>query len=288
MIRIPVLFLLLLAQSALGVPGQMQPPAAPPGLHVELRTAADRHTFHLSEIVPLEIVFQSSRPATYSLELADGWNSAPGQDRMLVQPGETVIRRLEGYGIVCCASHRAALTATPAVYAYDLTDLVRFTEPGEYQVQYSSRRVFAGPPTPGDAGASDLVVRSNVITLTVVDDEAGWTGRALRAALDVLPDGPFDRFTLGVATLLASFHRGPLSKSLVTSLTAYRQLRQLDTPLAIHERVWRLRMPESVPISEARRSRVPPSPLSLQPRPEDERRAVERERHDQRGRTSRR
>jgi len=89
MIRLSVFILVSLMQSATGVEGPLPKPTSPPGLEVVLRPANNKTTFHLSEIVPLEVVFRAAKPATYSIEIADHWSRAPAADRFLVEPSLT-------------------------------------------------------------------------------------------------------------------------------------------------------------------------------------------------------
>jgi hypothetical protein len=90
MIRLPLLVLL---QLAIGVTGPLPTPTAPPGLAIELRTVANRTTFRLSELVPLEVVFRPTKDDTFSIEIADDWNRAPAADRFLIEPRQSVIDR---------------------------------------------------------------------------------------------------------------------------------------------------------------------------------------------------
>ena len=110
MMRLSIVLLAVL-QSALGVEGPLPAPVAPPGLEVELRVAGERTTFRLSEPVPVEVSFRASKPSTYRIEIADGWNGAPTTDRFVVEPGQSVIDREVWWlpGFTCCDSRRPFL-----------------------------------------------------------------------------------------------------------------------------------------------------------------------------------
>src|SRR5215469_4825334 len=62
----------------------------PEGLRVELRTRDDKSTYHLYENIPIDLIFSSSNPATYSIELSEGMNAAGGTNRFVVEPLDTV------------------------------------------------------------------------------------------------------------------------------------------------------------------------------------------------------
>jgi len=184
MIRAPLLLFISLVQSAFAAVGPLRAQSPPAGLEVQLRTAANKTTFQLFEIVPLEVTFRSSKPSTYSIELADGWNPAAAADRFLVEPGDDVIDRQAWTrpGTVCCDSRRAFLTSTPSVHSDELTDFLRFTRPGHYRIQYTSRRVFSGPPT-REYKPSDILVHSNVLAITITEGDADWADRLLPTVL---------------------------------------------------------------------------------------------------------
>lgn len=238
--------LLSLMQLAIGSVGPLPPPTAPAGLHVQLRTVANRTTFRLSEIVPLEVAFRSSGPSPYSIELADKWNAAPATDRFLVEPSESVIDRHVWWleGIVCCNSRRALLTSTSSVYSHELTDVLRFTEPGEYRIQYSTRRVFRGMPAVGYE-PSDMLVRSNVILIRIIEDDPRWLYEVLRAALAGVKTPPPIKERQGYPPLPLrdSLQPARASDAMIRYRNAARQLRMLDTPEAIRARVAGIQLP---------------------------------------------
>ncbi len=243
MIRLPLL-LITLTQSAIGVVGPLPSPTAPAGLEVQLRTAGNKTTFQLSEVVPVEVVFRTSRASTYSIEIADGWNSAAATDRFHVEPGHSVINRHTWgrVGTLCCNSRRAFLTSTPAVYGHELTDLLRFTEPGNYRIQYTTRRVFTGPLVRAD-DPSDMLLRSNIVTITITADDPRRLDEALPAALAGVEAPPLSELPKLPLPLPGSLERPTRSAAMLRYRRADRQLRLLDTPDAIRARVAVLRMP---------------------------------------------
>jgi hypothetical protein len=234
-----VAILLSLMQSAMAVSGPLPAPAAPPGLQVELRTASGKNTFRLSEIVPLEVALRSSTPSTYWIELADGWNWAPNADRFLVEPSTTILDRSPYASLItCCDSLRRQLTSKAAVYQHELTDFLRFTEPGEYRIQYTTRRVFGGPAN-RKFDPSDMLIRSNVLTITVTDDEPQWLDVTLADALRELAGSRASRDSDGLTVMPSQRPRASTATIMATAKLrrAERQLRMLDTPEAIRARV---------------------------------------------------
>lgn len=251
MMRLSMVLLAVL-QSALGVEGPLPAPVAPPGLEVELRAVGSRTTFRLSEPVPVEVSFRSSTPSTYRIEIADGWSVAPTTDRFTVAPGRSVIDRQVWWlpAFTCCDSRRPLLRATPAVYEYELTDLLRFTEPGEYRVQFSTRRIFTATRA-GRTDSSDLVVRSNVLTIHVIEDDPKWLDEMLSTALAGVTAEPSasERRALPRLPSQGSLVKPTVSDAMRRYIAATRQLRLLDTPAAVSARVARIVMP---PVEEAR------------------------------------
>lgn len=224
----------------------MPPPAVPPGLEVELRTVANKTTFRLSELIPLEVAFRVTGDQAFSIEIADGWHGAPTTDRFLIAPPETVISRNVWWlrGTVCCDSRRSLLTPVPAVYPHELTDFIRFTQPGEYRIQYATRRVFPGPPVHA-YDTSAMLVASNVLTVTIIEDDSRWVADMLPIALEDADPAPVmnELRQAPALPLRGSLKPAVASDAMVRYRRATSQLRMLDTPAAIEARVSRLPMP---------------------------------------------
>lgn len=238
--------LMVALQFAIGVAGPLPTPTAPAGLEVELRTVANRTTFGLSELVPLEVAFRVAGDAAFSIEIADGWNSAPAADRFLIEPRQSVIDRNVWWrkGIVCCDSRRSRLTSAPAVYPHELTDFVRFTKPGEYRIQYTTRRVFNGPPIRA-FDPSAVLVSSNTLTIRIIEDDPRWIQDVLPTALASADPTPVMSELRELRNLpqRGSLEPPVASSAMLRYRQATRQLRMLDTPEAIQARVSHLRLP---------------------------------------------
>jgi hypothetical protein len=194
----------------------------------------------------LEVAFRATGDDPFSIEIADGWHRAPAADRFLIEPRQSVIDRNVWWlqGIACCDSRRGLLTTAPAVYPHELTDFVRFTQSGEYRIQYATRRVFTGPPT-RTFDPSAMLVRSNVLTIRIIEDDPRWIQ-------DVLPTALAGADPTPVMSELRELRRLPERGSLAPPVASHamvryrhatRQLRMLDAPKAIQARVSLLRMP---------------------------------------------
>ena len=246
MIRDSLSVVFAVLQAAIGFVGPLPEPSTPSGLEIELRTVGGKAEFRLSEIVPLEIAFRATGALAYSLETADGWNHAPAQDRFLVDPGQEVISRNVWWmagAIVCCDSKRNFLSSVPTIVNHELTDFLRFTQAGQYRVQYTTRRVFAGRQVRA-YDPSALLVRSNVITIRIIPDDPEWLRAALPRALAGVDAAPPRREFYEQANRLPSSRlKPPPSTAMRRYQRALRELRLLDTPEAIRARVSRLKVP---------------------------------------------
>jgi hypothetical protein len=214
MIRDSLSVVFAVLQSAIGFVGPLPDPSTPSGLEIELRTVGGKTEFRLSEIVPMEIAFRVTGTTPYSIETADGWNHAPAQDRFIAEPGQEVIGRnvwWMGGAIICCDSKRNFLSSIPTIVNHELTDFLRFTQPGQYRLQYTTRRVFAGRQVRA-YDPSALLVRSNIITIRIIPDDP----QANRL--------PSSRLKPPPSTAMRRYQR------------ALRELRMLDTPEAIRAR----------------------------------------------------
>ena len=149
-------------------------------------------------------------------------------------------------GIACCDSRRAFLTSTPAVYAHELTDYLRFVQPGEYRIQYETRRVFEASPIRGFE-PSDLLVRSNIIRIKIIEDDPRWLEGTLAASLAVVDAPPplSELLALPRLPMQGSLQAPILGEALVRYRRAAQQLRMLDTPEAIRARVARIQLPSA-------------------------------------------
>ena len=170
----------------------------PTGLNFELRTQNGRAIYHFYETIPVEMVFSSSQATTYSIELEERRNHV-GQDyKFEVQPIDKALLakpNLLTRGFECCDSHRPYLSASPIVLRKELTDFLRFEEPGTYRIFVTTRRVLRGKGNSNSKNemdryikVSDFTLTSNLLTLTILPDDPEWDNRQLSDMLRRLHD----------------------------------------------------------------------------------------------------
>jgi hypothetical protein len=163
----------------------------PAGLKLLLKTKDDRQTFHLFETIPIELQFSSSRLATYSIELDEAMNFAGWTHKFEVEPADAVLlTQLEwsSHGVVCWDSNRRYLSEQPTVFKRELTDYLRFEKAGTYRLFFTTRRAFRGPGKYSDFAASEMLLTSNVLTLTILPDDPEWDAQRFTATLQTLDD----------------------------------------------------------------------------------------------------
>jgi hypothetical protein len=163
----------------------------PPGMQLLLRTKEAKLTFHLFETIPIELVFSSTVPSTYSIELDETMNFAGGTDYYNVEPAQSTLLAWQAWGqrgVICCDSDRHLLSKEPMIFNRELTDYVRFEREGTYRVYLTTRRVFKGPRKYDDFKASTIVLTSNILTLTILPDDSEWDAQHLAETLCKLHD----------------------------------------------------------------------------------------------------
>ncbi len=222
----------------------------PPGVTVTLGTTGGKPTFHLFETIPIELIFQSSRPATYSIELDEVMNAAGQSNWFKVAPVQTVF--LPGFlvpGIVCCWTNRHYLSSEPTILKRELTDYLRFESAGTYSISYSTNRVFRGLGKKEDPRRSPLTVTSNVLTITILPDDPEWDALQLVDTLKKLEDPD-----VHARYAAAMRHAGKLQSETARNfynqahisqtefVRAQKALNVMDTQHAIRERIRLMRM----------------------------------------------
>jgi hypothetical protein len=224
----------------------------PDGVRFVLRTQNGRLQFHLFETIPIELVFSSSRPDTYTIELDELMNPAGATQEFEVQPQDTVLLTWRQWGLhsfVCCDSERRYLSQQPIIFRRELTDYVRFEKEGTYHLSLTSWRVFEGPRKSADYLSSKTPVISNVLTLTILPDDPEWNAQRLVECLRSLRD-PHVRANYN--KLKQTIDGNHLETGRDIALTnrlsqtefarAQKALNALDTEEAIRERVSLLNM----------------------------------------------
>jgi len=222
----------------------------PADLKFEFRTPDARSTFHLYELIPVEMVFTSSRPATYSIAMNEAMSWGAQRYRFEVDPVDAIIVYDTHYrkGIACCSYESLNLSSKPIVLQKELTDFLRFEKAGTYEVFATTERVFRihrvsraqQPRASGEETSTpSFTLTSNLLTLTIQPDDPQ---RDMQRLAEVLR-------TLHNQKALKDFQRG--NDDTTPWFRALRALGVLDTAAAMRERVaigplaednWPLRM----------------------------------------------
>jgi hypothetical protein len=219
----------------------------PAGVDLVLRTADGRSEFHLYENIPIELNFSSKRRLAYSIELDESMNFAGQANQFEVFPADTVLlpSAVTTFGgIMCCETNRRYLSSRPTTLKRELTDEFRFEKPGTYSVYFWTRRVFKGMGKRDDFDPSRLILTSNMLTLTILPDDAEWDARQLASVLEKLHDPQLKAkrdAMVKKAWATGSELGASFAFSNLAPQTEFEQARKalnaLDTDQAIRERV---------------------------------------------------
>ena len=234
----------------------------PAGVRVILRVKGARSTFHLYETIPIELDFFSSTPSGYSIELDETMNFAGSSNKFEVSGMDTVFLTRApnaNASAVCCASDKRYLTRHALTLKRELTDYLRFEKSGTYSVFFITNRVFRRLGKQGDFGPSRLALTSNILTLTILPDDAEWDSQQLATTLRKLSD-PHVK-----ANYLATVNRAKQLKtetdqdfaitnfvSQTELVTTQKSLNALDTDEAILQRVKMMEMVSKKDLAMAR------------------------------------
>ncbi len=232
----------------------------PEGVKLVLRTESGRTRFHLYESIPLEWVLTSELEQRYKIELDETSNSAGPSNDFDFDPIDG-IRLPYPFGVdhillACCSSERKLLSRIPTVVKHELTDYLRFEKPGTYSFSLTTRRVYCMGCQLDSFDRSDLVVTSNVLTLTILPDDASWDSQRLAELLRVVDDPAAKAEHDGILSR-ASGHGIRLWSAAINKQEqtpfgrAQKALNALDTPPAIHERVARMGLETKKEIADA-------------------------------------
>jgi hypothetical protein len=190
-----------------------------------------RRQFHLGEIIPLQLSFQTEQAGIYvnpNAFVQSGGGSmvnvagipdhrAPTEDWQL-DPAAGATDPLRDYGLgTGYNTTMVPVTNKPVTVDLDLNDWLRFDRPGTYRLADVTTRVYGLPSEtiPGTKHKRPATVTSNSIELEILPSDAQWEEQALQSA----------RHTLDTATDLRERYQ------------AMRVLRFLGTVAAAHELV---------------------------------------------------
>jgi hypothetical protein len=163
-----------------------QPDAAE--VKLEVRTLGDQRTFHIGEIIQLELFFSSTVDDKFRINTQNGDRSGRlSKEAYNVEPRAGWADPLETYYQIGSSiggglGSIRTLSSEPALVNDQLNEWVRFDQPGEYRLTVTSRRVAQIPQ-----------VESNTVALTIIAATPEWQEQTLRKALAALAESPIPR-----------------------------------------------------------------------------------------------
>lgn len=171
---------------------QVESVPAPADVVLQIGTESGEHQFHLGELIPVRFSYRADNPGRYiwagnGTKLAGGHSleiaCSPAAERMKRSPttsddmafGQILNEGCGGTGVFGggCGDcdGELPLTTTPLTFGVvSLNTYVRFRTPGTYTCQGSSAEITA--ISRDEKIRPALLVKSNPITLTIVDDPA--------------------------------------------------------------------------------------------------------------------
>lgn len=169
------------AQSAAGSP--------PSDLQLSITTRNNQSSFHMGEIIPLDLAFTSSRPNTYQMDMATYDRSGRlNEDQFVVEPKsgfddplQLYFRAYKGFMMGGLRGYKS-LSTTPATIHADLNEWIRFKAPGQYRLTVISSRVSKV----GSNEFGNPTVTSNSVTLTILPGTKEWQDATLKSAIQIL------------------------------------------------------------------------------------------------------
>jgi hypothetical protein len=162
-------------------------PSHAPQLTVTIRN--NQSSFHIGEIIPLDLAFTSSSPNTYQLDTATyDLSGRLGEDQFVVDPSNgsddplhLYFRAFKGF-IAGGLRGFKGLSTTPATIHADLNEWVRFKAAGQYRLTVMSNRVSKV----GSNEFGNPTVTSNSVTLTILPATKEWQDATLKSAVQFL------------------------------------------------------------------------------------------------------
>jgi hypothetical protein len=162
-------------------------PSHDPQLALTIRN--NQSSFHIGEIIPLDLAFTSSTLNTYQLDMATYDRSGRlNEDQFEVDPSngyddplQLYFHAYKGFMMGGLRGYKS-LSTTPATIHADLNEWVRFKAPGQYRITVVSSRA-------SKLGANEFgnpTVTSNSVTLTILPATKEWQDGTLKSAIQIL------------------------------------------------------------------------------------------------------
>jgi hypothetical protein len=181
--------------------------ALAPGLPAEsevkltVRTHGGQAVFQIGEVIHLELSFVTTVPNKYQLATTpyNRWIEWHNLEGIEIQPQlgwddpldlYFRSRKFEYFDGTGLSAMPEEISTEPTVVLVELTEWVRFKDPGQYRVALKSGRVSKLRLEPGTEGAERVTVRSNSneLLLTIVPASKEWQQQTLKDALAILDD----------------------------------------------------------------------------------------------------
>jgi hypothetical protein len=159
------------------------------GPHLTISTRNNQLSFHIGEIIPIDLGFTSSSHNKYQLDMATYDRSGRlSEDRFVVDPStgwdDPLQLYFHSYNGFIGGGLRGfeVLSPTPRTIHAELNEWIRFKTPGQYRITVISGRVSeTGSSRFGGPG-----VTSNSLMLTIVPATREWQESTLKKALQIL------------------------------------------------------------------------------------------------------
>lgn len=171
------------------------------GLNMDFRTTTGSNVFHLGEVIPIQVSFSSTKPHRYLAPCNLFWHEGFGYPQCYFATfGQFSIIPAQGWRdtsleLIPLATSgpsfdvpTRSLTREPVTGKETLSDLFRFTQPGEYKVRLTVEiAVDDHKPEhkPGDARPKTVTVRRELL-LHIVPVEKDWEQEVIRNGVETL------------------------------------------------------------------------------------------------------
>jgi hypothetical protein len=223
-----ITLIVLIALSGTSARAQSEPPR---DTNVVLRVSivGDQRQFRVGETIPIQLSFSAAVRDRYQVDMATyGGSGRTEHEHFSVSPSDGAVDPLANRGgsIGGGPTGFKVLSPEPWTIQLNVNEWVRFTRPGEFQLDIVSHRVGVKNPA-SVMGTSSVTVVANPITLTIVPATAAWQKATLDGAVAMLNQ--------------PAPARPPVEAYYLSLTQALNTLRFLGSPDAIRELANRLR-----------------------------------------------
>jgi hypothetical protein len=162
-------------------------PPVDPMIVLEMSIATNQREFHLGETIPLQLSFSSTVKEHYQVNMAQyDRGGRMNYERFEVSPANGAVDPLPTYtGSLGGLTNFKYLSPEPWIIKLNLNEWVWFSQPGDYRIVVSSRRVGVRDPSKA-FGTTLAIARSNVVAVKIVPANPEWQKQVLREAVATL------------------------------------------------------------------------------------------------------